>query len=185
MSLEIYRAALQYIRDTDDVISIGGGEPTLHPDFLTMLMEAIAVSPESPPWLATNGSQTKTALMLAGLAKRGIIGCALSRDAYHDEIDDKVLKAFTCERRLSGSERDYPDGREIRDTSGHLIKAGRCKDGSDGCMCPDLFVDPDGNVRGCGCKRAPVFGNVVSGFTIPDEWSIRECYQHQAVTLDI
>ena len=117
-------------------------------------------------------------MKLAGLAKKGIIHAALSRDKYHDEIDYEVVKAFTNEKTLWDNNR-YNDFREIRDVTGNVIKAGRSKEGRNGCICPDIFIKPNGEIRGCGCKDSPIFGNINGEFKIPDNWDRNNCYKEQ------
>jgi len=162
MSLDTFRNALKY---DDDSIAIGGGEPTLHPLFWQILMESLAIS--ESVWMATNGSITPIALSLAKLAKKGIISVALSQDEFHDPIDSVVVQAF----QKNKGENDY---REIRNVSGHLIKTGRCKNGKKGCICEDLFVRPNGDVFGCGCKDAKYFGNVNKEVNL-DDYEYGEC----------
>ena len=176
MSLETFRNAL---KEGDESITIGGGEPTLHPHFWQFLMEAVARS--ESVWLATNGSQTEIAIALAGLAKKGVVGVALSQDIYHDEIDYKVVEAFTKDKKPYNIDRDNNDLREIRNVEGKLIKAGRCKEGLEECICSDLFIEPSGKIRGCGCVKSPVFGNVNTTYKIPNDWDIGECYKIQYV----
>jgi hypothetical protein len=77
---KLAKAALQL---DDEIISIGGGEPTI-----------AVVNTTQPPWLITNGKLTKDDLKLADLTKRGIVYCELSKDKYHDPIDPKVINAF-------------------------------------------------------------------------------------------
>jgi MoaA/NifB/PqqE/SkfB family radical SAM enzyme len=178
MSLKIWRAALELNSQYDSTVSIGGGEPTLHPDFPTIFFEAIADAEEGA-WLATNGSQTKTALLLARLAKKGVVGVTLSQDEYHDPIDDEVVAAFHTDRSRDPLYSGYNDLREIRDVTGREIKAGRCKRGSNECLCPGLFITPEGIVRACGCKDAPAFGDVFKGITLPDEWDMGDCYRSE------
>jgi len=168
MSIETFRNALKY----EEMITIGGGEPTLHPQFWQIIGEALGHSEDV--WLATNGSQTQTSLTLASLAKRGVLGVALSLDEFHDPIDPKVIEAF----RKTGI-RDN-DRREIRNTSEHLIKAGRCKDGKEGCICEDIMIKPDGTVKGCGCKDAIVLGDINDeNFEMPTEWEYGNCSKNQ------
>jgi hypothetical protein len=173
MSIETFRNALNI---GDEIITIGGGEPTLHPLFWQMLMEAVAKSDNV--WMATNGSNTEITIALAGLAKKGVLGVALSLDKFHDPIDPKVIEAFQDIKKP-----DYfnetNDQREIRNVSGNLIKSGRCKDGKEGCVCEDIFISPDGSCKGCGCRKSLKFGNVNSKITIPDWWQYGECYKNQ------
>lgn len=171
MTLKTFRNALKY---SDGMITLGGGEPTLHPKFYQMLMESIGES--ESVHIITNGSITKISLTLAKLAEKGVISAELSQDPYHDEIDEKVVKAFTVDCN-NKKENDY---RDIRNTSNHLVNAGRCDFGhSEGCICEDLVVKPSGEVRGCGCDTAPVFGNVNNEVIIPENWNYGECYRNQ------
>lgn len=164
MTLETFRNAISY---EDESITLGGGEPTIHPFFWQMLGESMARV--SNVFIVTNGSQTETAIALARLAKKGLLGVDLSLDEFHDPIDPKVIEAFTKDKSSSYSS-DNTDFRQIRDTSDHLIKAGRCKDGEKGCICEDLIVRPNGDVMACGCKKAEKFGNVNTSFEMPDWW---------------
>jgi hypothetical protein len=166
MSLEIFRKALE--NNSDDYFSIGGGEPTLHPFFWQILMECVAVN--ESVWLATNGSNTQISLALERMARNGVIGCALSLDPFHDPIDSVVVNAF----RKTYTHAD-DDRREIRDTSKSLIKAGRCKNGKKGCICPDLFIKPNGDVMGCGCDKAKKYGNVTTGYKVPKNYTWGGC----------
>ena len=179
MSLDVFRAAIEMC---DGSVSLGGGEPTIHPLFWEFFGLSLAHGSECV-WLATNGKETQTAIALANIARRGVCGVALSRDPFHDDIDDRVVEAFTRDRPTYldyAAGRLADDCREIRDTSSHLIKAGRCKDGKPGCICEDLFVRPNGDVHMCGCKRSPRLGNVLTGVEIPDTYEYGECYKKQA-----
>jgi len=163
MSLEVFEATLKFIGD--DSLAIGGGEPTLHPQFWAFM--GIALGETDNVWLATNGSQTATAIRLARMAKRGIIGCALSQDCFHGSIDQAVVKAFKRANRHSHLESE-DDRREIRDVSRHVYKHGRAVktrvwDEEKGCVCEDTFVDPDGDIFTCGCKKLKI-GNVLTGY---------------------
>jgi len=176
MSLETFRNAL---KESDGCITIGGGEPTLHPQFWQFLMEAVACS--ESVWLATNGSQTEITLALVVLAKKGVVGVALSQDKWHKKIDPKVVEAFTKDKKTYNNYDVGTDLREIRNVEGHLIKAGRCKEGKEECICNDIFVEPSGKIRGCGCVKSPVFGNINIEMNIPENWNYGECYKNQEV----
>lgn len=172
MTRRIWKAALQLSKDYDSYISIGGGEPTLHPHFWEFMGTAMGMDTgDGYLWLATNGSQTETAIALANLAKKGVIGCALSQDEWHDPIDPIVIQAFMQDKRFYSDR--TPDAREIRRTQ-LPYKAGRCKDGQKGCVCPDLFIAPDGTLKGCGCHNAKVFGTVFEP-KIPEDFEFHEC----------
>lgn len=152
MSVETLKNALKW---GDEVINIGGGEPTLHPQFFEILCLALAAG---NVWMATNGS-TPAALTLAKMAKAGILGVALSQDEWHDDIDVDVVEAFTYNSKLKD------DRREIRNVYYNVHKAGRAEDfgiytTEETCACDDLFVKPNGDVYGCGCEGAVYIGNV-------------------------
>lgn len=155
MSHAVYQAAVALAAETGDTISIGGGEPTIHPLFWQFLGEALGSGCEYV-WLATNGKVTNTALALAGLSKGSeLLGVALSQDDFHDTIEQRVVDAF---RR---------SGLELRDTSNHLSNAGRAADndlgGDDHCVCGGVMVKPNGDIYPCGCADAPKVGNVLKG----------------------
>lgn len=178
MSYETWVKALAFVLDWGgEAISLGGGEPTLHPLFWQILGESIANI--DYVWLATNGSITNTALALAKMAQKGVIGCDLSQDSYHDPIDPKVLKAFTRETKSSGIDTFYvptpaDDQRAIRNVEGREMCAGRCDWGVIDCVCEDMIIMPDGTIKACGCDDAPTFGTVFEP-RIPDEWCFGQC----------
>lgn len=160
MSLDVFRQVV----DLPGKMTIGGGEPTLHPLFWEFL--ELALSRGSTPGLATNGSMTDTAIRLAELARQGIICCALSRDKFHDPIDPRVIEAFDGAPQQNG----YPhvaysdDYRVIRDVANGLVNSGRCDFGQPACLCPGLFIKPSGDIRACGCTNAPSIGCIQTGY---------------------
>ena len=159
MSLSLFEAALEML-DTDS-LSIGGGEPTLHPQFWAMI--GIGLGTCDNVWLATNGSQTKTALRLAHMARNGVLGCDLSQDYYHAAIDPQVVKAFNV-----GAYRGHDnDLRAVRNVNHKIVRAGRAIRTrtwqKEGCICEDIMVDPDGNIWSCGCKKL-LLGHVLRGW---------------------
>lgn len=180
MTRRTWKQALRFATEREDYISIGGGEPTLHPDFWEIIGKLIGTVKEGYVWLATNGSMTETSIALAGLAKKGVIGCALSQDCFHDPINPKVVEAFTKDKRkYSQFDNQTPDAREIRDVSAKLIKAGRCMDSEEGCICEDVCIDVSGAIRGCGCADAPVFGDIWAP-KIPVDWDCGACSKRQS-----
>ena len=142
MSRETFKKALEFC---DEIISIGGGEPTIHPLFWDFLGMSLATKDDI--WMATNGSIKDTALTLAKLTEKEIIICELSLDPYHDKISREVEEAFFKIQK-------------IRDTSGSLIKEGRCEEGEEGCICEEFVIVPNGNIKQCGCLDAPIIGSV-------------------------
>lgn len=172
MSREVWEKAMQLGQDRGDNITIGGGEPCLHKNFKEILFDCIAKF--EYVWMATNGSQTEISLALANLAKKGVLGVALSQDRYHDPIDPRVVQAFTKEGSKFRGEEDN-DCREIRNVTGKEIISGRQKTGDRDCICSDLFVAPDGKIKACGCKNSIKLGTVFNP-QIPDDYECGECY---------
>lgn len=178
MTLETFKAALD--KCDSEHISIGGGEPTLNPHFWQMLGLSLGHKYIESVWMATNGSITDTALALCGLARKGVIGCALSLDEWHDEIETDVEDAFTEGmsqdregRWRLGFDAKEGDGREIRNVGiPGPLKSGRC-DWSDKeeCACPGLMVKPNGDVMLCGCEDSIKVGTVLddTDFDIPKD----------------
>jgi MoaA/NifB/PqqE/SkfB family radical SAM enzyme len=178
MSQEDFNAALELCKQNEQYITIGGGEPTLHPKFKEFLMQAIweladvSYDMGSPAvTLVTNGSNTEVALTLAKLARTGVIAAALSQDEYHDPIDGHVVSAFTKEKRFNefgGPARgDDHDCREIRRArSDNIMAIGRAKRWGTrkdfGCECDGIFINPKGIVYPCGCRKNPL-GHIRSG----------------------
>ncbi len=189
MSKKVIEAALAC---GDESISIGGGEPTLHPRFWEFL--ALSLGSAEYVWLATNGSQTKIALILAKMACKGVLGCALSQDEYHDPIDPSVIAAFTKKKsdhpynNINRSIED--DQREIRTVTQHPQNLSLFRDPEDGgnpenCACPDIFVIPSGKVKFCGCCNAPVIGDVFKKFQKPEGSENFDCWNEYQRSLGV
>lgn len=112
----------------DETITIGGGEPTLHPDFFTILK--VCLERFNYVWMATNGSQTAIMRRLADIIRgedfdnaechcetdeeRDNCTCyddadilngadklcvALSLDCFHDPIDPKIKELWERESK--------------------------------------------------------------------------------------
>jgi hypothetical protein len=187
MSLATFRKAIRL----DSFITIGGGEPTLHRKFDTMLLESLASmhgyhGGEGTVCVITNGSITQRAMVLAQLGKAGVVDSQLSRDKYHDNIDQRVVDAFESfkPRRFN----PMPGVRNTTQDNGPQLH-GRAlelsglnledieRDGSD-CMCSSHIVKPNGSIVQCGCDGSPIIGNVDDGVSIPME-AYHECCHSQ------
>lgn len=183
MSLSTVKAALKLAEEMGEGIVLGGGEPTLHKQFWEILGLALGNSSDEEfgVWMATNGTVTDTALRLANLARRGVMGVCLSRTQWHKEQkiqpDPRVLKAFDGFRRSGGWGAELSnDLREVRSQAGsHGVPfaVGRAEEwGAEGCACDGLHVDPEGGLWECGCKIASL-GTVFKP-EIPDEYLERD-----------
>jgi MoaA/NifB/PqqE/SkfB family radical SAM enzyme len=166
MTLDTFRNALKLF--AEDFITLGGGEPTLHPQFRNFLIDAIAASSDQGcgpmVGVVTNGSINKEALLIAKLAQKGVIWGTLSQDEWHDPIDNKIVEAFTKPHKNDYRE-THNDCREIR-TVNRIISQGRAKSMLEDeeyetteC-CGGWHVNPNGDVKGCSCEDAPVLFNV-------------------------
>jgi MoaA/NifB/PqqE/SkfB family radical SAM enzyme len=180
MSFETFKAALA---NDDESVCLGGGEPTLHPEFWKFMGYALGRCDNI--WLATNGKLKEDAIALARMAKRGIIACALSQDDWHEDISPDVVLAFTQGKKPRGCFDDSTDYREIR-TVTSISASGRAAKWGDKsvCCCEEYFVEPSGTVRQCGCKGSTILGNVHDGFRTLDDGPT--CYKsHAEVALEL
>jgi MoaA/NifB/PqqE/SkfB family radical SAM enzyme len=90
MPLDLFKYAVGLALDYDDHITIGGGEPTLHPDVLLMLgYVSMLYAEDLRPFMVTNGTcDKKTWKALVRAHEQESIQIAVSRDPWHDE--DKI-----------------------------------------------------------------------------------------------
>lgn len=165
MTQETFNNAIVFMKQYDETLTIGGGEPTLHPLFKEFLFKTIwefaGTSDEldmPAVNLVTNGSNTEIALTLAKLAKRGVIGCSVSNDQYHDPIDERVYKAFKVEKnKYNSNPRDDFDCRGTNNGQGYIIPVGRAKGWGNHpfnkCACDAVFIKPNGDIYPCGCRK--------------------------------
>jgi hypothetical protein len=121
MSLATFRQALELCSDAYQAPFLGGGEPTIHPLFEQMLLEAMGTCDEDlRVGIITNGGIKRRALILAQLTKAHVINAELSLDEYHDPIHPDVVKAF---QKIGQSE--WGSGfMAVRDTSNNGQREG-------------------------------------------------------------
>jgi sulfatase maturation enzyme AslB (radical SAM superfamily) len=197
MTRETFHKAIALASDHESSITIGGGEPTLHPLFQEFLMHAVwelasqSNSQGSPAvFLVTNGSNENIAVTLAHMAERGVIGCRLSQDQYHDAsmVTDRVRAAFRRPQRdhyAPSNFRDEYDCRDIEKPLEHfqVQQMGRGKSWGgksmkDGC-CGGLFCTPRGNLYACECKRVKLGTVAEPQDVISEHLSSGYCSQSQ------
>lgn len=185
MTIKVFHQALSLCEEYDSTPFIGGGEPTLHPHFEKILLECMAVATQigsSPVGIITNGGMTKRALLIARLTKAGLMEGSLSIDEYHDTISYEVVSSF---RRLNGHDHLWdtskggsldplPHGRAIDLIGWTPEEVDAINDDGSSCVCPSIFVKPNGEIHQCGCAGSPIIGNTKEGFDtpLPDE-----CYR--------
>lgn len=194
MEYSTFIAAMDFFRMYDnECITIGGGEPTLHPRFFDILR--VCLRDFSYVWMATNGSNTEVMWRLSrilddddypegidpddeyeyeracenSIVAQNKLTVALSQDPWHDDIDPEIVRLW--KRRAETSRGHY----EIRDVSRNLdgvAAQGRAKRTGAGwgeyCVCSTQIIRPDGSIKLCGCQCAPIIGDVWNG--IGEQW---------------
>lgn len=147
--------------------ALGGGEPTVHPQFWKFFAYALS---QFPVWLATNGKKKQDALTLCDLAKKRICGVRLSLDDFHEPISQVVANKFK-KGLVPINQNAYfveygcqTDSRTIL-TVLQPYTGGRWRDGVDHCLCVHMMVTPNGDVYPCGCEDAPKIGDIYNGIT--------------------
>lgn len=149
-------------------LTLGGGEPTLHPQFydlFTYIAERLSQHTfsigDNYLSIVTNGSQKSRALFLASVQFESFNFSAwLSQDPWHDPIDPEVVEAFS--KKKTGLLTDYASPRILRAPFGNLQREGRAIENfgasafsksshSIGCSCSSPTVMPNGELYLCGC----------------------------------
>jgi len=151
MTLETWENVKNKILRDEEYAFIGGGEPTLHKYFNTILIECIAICDDVG--IVTNGSIKDKAILLAKLTEKGVIHANLSIDDYHDMymVDEEVISKFESLNAIRSVTRISPAGRALENEE---------YTEDSGCGCDDIIVKPDGSVYQCNCPDATCFGNV-------------------------
>ena len=143
----------------DDYVTIGGGEPTLHPQFEKFLLYALGKCEST--FIVTNGTNKELSLTMLeisnGLEEK--FGVEMSQDEYHDwdMVDQKVRDSFN-------------EAKRVRDVGDKISYTGRAKEYwnesscQKHCVCNDNIVLPNGSIKFCGCDNAPIVGDTWNGF---------------------
>ncbi|MGD1524239.1 radical SAM protein [Vibrio owensii] len=164
MSHETYARAIELAVNYDEMIVIGGGEPTIHKNFFDFLDYSLRFQMSGDLqgiFVITNGGFTKKALKLLEYTERydpEAFGCQLSLDSFHDPIDNQVIDAY--KRAGKHFIRSVDEDR--------LIYMGSARENnlptnntSEGCSCEDIFITPEGNLKSCACEDAEILGNIL------------------------
>jgi len=171
MSMKTFRQALKMCDDYGKQVFIGGGEPTLHPQFEKMLLEAIAT--EEGAGIITNGSIKKRALLIAALHEKEALNyAALSMDEYHelDKVSDEVMRAFQGHYHSVGKFKVDAIGRAKHND---VNKRKR-----NYCFLDNIHIRPSGDIVNCGCEDSPIIGHVGTGIDydeLPEDNAINLC----------
>lgn len=188
MSSWTFITALTLASNYGEYITLGGGEPTVHPMFFDFLDKCIEWAEqgafELSPMVITNGKLvTKARKLLDYVEDERMLHVELSQDDWHDPIRPEIVNAFQRHQKRRDARRyDYSISNEnssagIRSVSS-IIPVGRAIEFSNAlpmateayrnCACEDLLVDPFGNIFSCGCKTH-LLGNVHEGESILDD----------------
>ncbi len=188
MYIEIFRAAIDmickykqnyrtgFIPNTLHV-DIGGGEPTVHPEFWDLIDIACnAIKPGADVFakfaftkqlrplsglkVYTNGKNVEDALRLVDMAENGLLDVALSLDKYHESISSDVEYAFKCSSSSHVG---------IACAGNSPVRAGRAAMNDIStvvtCVCSEPIISSNGLIYACGCK-SETFGSVFD-YNIP------------------
>jgi|WetSurMetagenome_2_1015567.scaffolds.fasta_scaffold84162_4 hypothetical protein len=154
LSLDDFNDALHLARCRKGTVTLGGGEPTIHPLFEEFLVKAVAALP-GRVGIVTNGKYRHgvTALLRYAAAKQ--VFARLSVDQYHEPIDADIRREFEglpympewMDTHIGYSyvaaDRVTPMGRGIA--------VSRMPSVFVQCICPGPFITPDGRVNQCAC----------------------------------
>ncbi len=163
MPLNIFQKALSVAIDRGDYVTIGGGEPTMHPrffEYLNMVREEQRRGNfEITPFLVTNGKAYGKADRLLRILEHEqemeeqTISVNLSRDQWHDAIDERIVRRY---HQLKVTTKNLIDFRSVT----KIAPVGRGRNSVfdeqrtiTPCACEDALVDPQGQVWSCGCKK--------------------------------
>lgn len=184
---------VSFAQGYEDTITIGGGEPTLHPRFFDVLR--LCLDRFDYVWMATNGSNTKAMYRLAdiidgndypdcdcenpdycrcegGIYQEGKLGVALSQDYFHEQekVSQKIVDLWTRRAVNRGSGFEIRNVTQARDGVAAQGRAKRTSSGwGDHCVCEAHILKPDGSIKLCGCIGAPTIGDIWRG--IDAKWS--------------
>lgn len=181
MPQNIFERAVSAAENYCMAMTIGGGEPTLHPkifEYLHTVMRSYGYGDlEIQPFMVTNGKNFRRAKKIYELTQPDdegmypvyaydgtvmeykddpLIRVELSTDYFHEAIDPRITEMY----RRSARRRD--PGAGVRDVTtsfsgvmgvGRALKNGIAGYKADDCACETLFVAPDGKVYSCGCRK--------------------------------
>ena len=165
MSMKTFRQSLRLFEQLGKInynhhITIGGGEPTLHPQIKTIALN-VSMCKNSRFVLITNGRLGDIAIRLLHNYNDHII---LSVDKYHEPIDQSIIDIF---KKPITYEHYSPHKKRYRNVAGvrNPIRSGRSMEGRRRCACDTLFIKPNGQIKYCGCLNSPIIGHIKEGLT--------------------
>ncbi|WP_181376224.1 radical SAM protein [Novimethylophilus kurashikiensis] len=191
--------ALEMAVSMGDHVTIGGGEPTTHPEFFVFLDKAMeyfeAGKLDMPPLVVTNGKLvTKVRKLLDYVEEGRPVTVELSQDEYHDPIRPEIVDAFKKHQRAKDSQSRFSSSYlELNDGRGAGIRTvsiispvGRAAEPARGiltstaehlqCCCETPLVSPEGLVYSCGCKHH-LLGNIFEGQSVLEGYDLELAHQ--------
>lgn len=164
MSLDIFEKCIDFCKENDLPVTLGGGEICLHKNFDALL--ELCIAKNIKPYIVTNGSIKNNALKLAKLTEDGFLDAWLSYDSFHNKsiVDSMVYFEF---KNIYHVYNDLSD-LETQD----LIYIGRAKQLKNNrnitktCLFKRFMVLPHGGIKMCGCEDSPFIGNIMENDTI-------------------
>jgi len=177
MSMEVLEKALE---SADDFLTLGGGEPTIHPKFWEIFGKVLGYQGPEGVFIITNGLETETCWTLAKLAVKGVVGVDFSFDEYHQPIDldlEHFVREHVANKRSAPYSSSYPNREQSKlgyRKGGMITPVGRAeelpgaKSMQDYCPCEDIVVEPNGDVYACG-HRELLLGTVWN-WSMPEDW---------------
>ena len=158
MSIQTFFKAIGLAENYGEHVTLGGGEPTIHPKFWEFFGITMGSNIDSF-WMATNGKKSNIAMKLANIAMDNeYFDIALSQDPWHDPIKPDVIRLF---KGMGHEIRDVsysPYGDTIITNIGSAYENGLGT--TDDCACPGLHINPDGTLKMCGCLDSLELGNI-------------------------
>jgi hypothetical protein len=192
----VFSAAWRLADNYDDYVTLGGGEPTLSRHFRKIfkyLCDDITHDDDKFVLVITNGSRYRnTMLMIKEFERQRDYGdkewleleMSDPYDGYHDpsKVDYRIQAWFERHPRRSGS--TYLQYTTPRFRRSKVVTAqGRgvnIPGAEPGCACEDRVVQPDGLIRVCGCKDAPIIGDVWEGYSDEaDDYEQMTCWKEK------
>jgi MoaA/NifB/PqqE/SkfB family radical SAM enzyme len=160
MSSDIFKKALEFCDEHDQLVTIGGGEPTLHPKFRSFLRKALKHKYEHL-LVVTNGTNPFLAFEMLDIIDIKNHSCAvfevaLSRDKFHSPIESSVVRVFEARKAIRTVHEIRPQGRALEN---------QFQTRKVGCSCNCITIKTNGDVYLCACSDAPYLGNVKTGLT--------------------
>lgn len=142
----------------DRFITLGGGEPTIHPEVLEITKYVLNNIEVDYVDMITNGKNTKIVNQLLKYNDRyPNFYFHLSQTKFHEPIQKNTVDNFQQRKQIHTI--------QPKD----IIKAGRSKKGLLCCNTSTkrIVIDPKGNIKNCMCKNARIIGHLDK----PNEWT--------------